>query len=182
MIRSVWKSSFTADSNSWDPCALQSTRWAGQQLDWASRDAFSYFSTKLIDVWLGMGQWSNQFLCITRFGKATVSKPLKFPVIQILWYAKFFLWVAKDGKYRTGLSCVQWRAHESHGPSPSGRCEQTVRVSCVYRGALMHGLQGAEAQGPTLAGINHYLYASLQQWEQHSVNKLTHSFSATPWL
>ncbi len=62
----------------------------------------------------------------------------------------------------------------------------------VSRGALMHSLQGAEAQGPTLERgplavgklyySNNYLYGSLEQWQQHSVNKLTHSFSATPWF
>ncbi len=27
-------------------------------------------------------------------------------------------------KVQDSLSCVQWRANESHGPSPSGWCEQ----------------------------------------------------------
>jgi len=55
----------------------------------------------------------------------------------------------------------------------------------------MHGLQGAEAQGPTLervpTGCKEIIFSeSLFIWEFAAVTtascKQTHSFSVTPWL
>ncbi len=81
-------------------------------------------------VWL----YDNRFQGIPRFGKVTVSKPLKNVIIPFLRYSQFFP-CRQRRKVQDSLSCVQWRAHESHGHSPSGGCEaassQSERLSCV---------------------------------------------------
>ncbi len=81
---------------------------------------------------------------------------------------------------------VSWLAVNRHHLYSDGAAVNTQSRSSLI--ALMHGLQGAEAQGPTLergpTGWKEiiFLYMGLQQWQQYSVNKLTHSFSATLWL
>ncbi len=90
----------------------------GHTLDLLISKGLNILSIVIKDVALRHGTITGSK--VYRGLEKTVSKPLKFFVIPSLRNAKFCT-CRQRHKVQDSLSCVQWRVHESHGPS--GWCE-----------------------------------------------------------